>query len=126
MDTNSVIKYLNQSLPEAATKYLDGQLDRESNISLITRIELLAWNPPKPSDMEVVQDFVDNSSVIPISEAVIAKTIELRKASKVKLPDCLIAATAIVHNLTLVADNDKDFNQLVPLGLMLLNPMSIH
>ncbi len=44
----------------------------------------------------------------------------LRRSIKIKLPDTIIAATAIVHKLTLVSDNDVDFLR-VP-KLKYLNP----
>jgi hypothetical protein len=50
------------------------------------------------------------------SNAVIA----LRKLIKIKLPDAIIAATALVHNLTLLSRNTHDFKN-VP-GLTVLNP----
>jgi len=53
----------------------------------------------------------------------ISETIRIRKESKVKLPDAFIAATSIIHDLTLIADNDKDFLK-VP-GLKYVNPTSL-
>jgi predicted nucleic acid-binding protein len=43
---------------------------------------------------------------------------------KLKLPDAIIAATAIDNNFTLIADNDADFKK-VP-GLKYINPMQIN
>jgi predicted nucleic acid-binding protein len=51
---------------------------------------------------------------------VIAKTIELRKKYRIKLPDAIIAATAIVHELTLITRNTPDFKSIN--GLKLLSP----
>ena len=31
---------------------------------------------------------------------------------KIKLPDAIIAATALVHNLTLLTRNEKDFSKI--------------
>ena len=51
-----------------------------------------------------------------------SSSIELRKARKIKLPDAIIAATAIVHDLILVSRNDKDF-AAIP-SLRYSNPFS--
>lgn len=40
IDTNAVIDYLDNKLPAKANSFID---DNRPNISVITRIELLAW-----------------------------------------------------------------------------------
>ena len=54
--------------------------------------------------------------VLPITEEISDKTIELRKDYKIKLPDALIAATALVYNFTLVSRNVSDFKRIVGLN----------
>ncbi len=51
------------------------------------------------------------------------KTIRIRKSYQLKLPDALIAATVITHNMTLIADNDKDFGKVA--ALKYINPNKI-
>ena len=46
-----------------------------------------------------------------------------QKKHKIKLPDAIIAATAIVYGLTLITRNTADFNDLK--NLELLNPHKI-
>lgn len=48
----------------------------------------------------------------------------MRKLHGLKLPDALIAATAIVYEFTLIADNDKDF--LREPSLKYINPKTIN
>jgi len=55
-----------------------------------------------------------------INDDIIEKTIELRKTYKTKLPDAIIAATAIAYGLTLITRNIKDFKGVQ--GLDVLNP----
>ena len=50
-------------------------------------------------------------------------TIALRKEYKIKLPDAIIAATALANDLTIVTNNIKDFSNIS--GLQLINPYSI-
>lgn len=57
-----------------------------------------------------------------IDDAIIAEGIRIRKTVKIKLPDAIIAATAIINDLVLISDNDKDFEKVMPLGLQYLNP----
>ena len=50
-------------------------------------------------------------------EAVTTKTIELRRTYHIALPDAMIAATALVHNLTLCTHNTEDFAKITELKL---------
>jgi len=47
--------------------------------------------------MEILTDFIEASNVFLLTEPIVLKTIEIRKESKIKLPDAIIAATALVH-----------------------------
>ena len=49
-----------------------------------------------------------------------AQTIKLRKKYKIKLPDAIIAATAITYELPLVSA-DQGFSQIEELDFILLN-----
>jgi len=51
---------------------------------------------------------------------IVNKTIELRRKHKKKLPDIIIASTAIVHNLTLATRNIADFKNIE--NLLIWNP----
>ena len=45
-------------------------------------------------------------------KAVTDKVIELRQTTAIKLPDAIIAATALVHDLTLWTHNTDDFKNV--------------
>jgi predicted nucleic acid-binding protein len=113
IDTSAVIKYLNETLPANGLSLMDKIVDKESIISFIAEIELQAWSPPNQEDLKIYQFFVSSSTVIGVDDNIIKETIKIRKSFK--LPDALIAATAITNNMTLIADNDKDFKQVTEL-----------
>ncbi len=117
IDSSAAIKYLNNSLPVRSLAFSDKELDKEINISIITKVEILAWDPPDPSDLIIARKFTDGASIFPVDDNIGDIAVSIRKATKVKLPDVLIAATAIVRDLTLVADNDKDFNKILELNI---------
>ena len=120
IDTSGVIKYLNGTFPATGLSLIDGIVDSECILSFISEIELQVWNPTDPADIAIYQSFVSNSTVIGIDGDIIKETIRIRKIYKIKLPDAIIAATALVNDPTLIADNDKDF-KLLP-ELKYLNP----
>jgi tRNA(fMet)-specific endonuclease VapC len=123
IDTSAAIKYLCGTFTEHGLVFLDGVVSKESIISFISEIELLAWNPPKESDLIVYQQFVQASRVLGIDKRVILKTIDIRKQFGLKLPDAVIASTALIHDLTLIADNDRDFLKVD--GLKYINPNTV-
>lgn len=89
-------------------------------ISAIAEIELLCWNTPNENDLAIIQDFITDSMVIELEKPIKQKTVELRKLYKIKLPDAIIAATALVYNLILVSRNINDFKKID--GLQVVNP----
>ena len=116
LDTCAVIKYLTQEFPVQGLEYMDAILAVESNISMITKIELLSWNPPNPSDLDIYVDFISRSNIIFINEDIANQTIQIRKQYRTQLPDAIIAATAVALGMTLISDNDKDFDHIANLN----------
>jgi tRNA(fMet)-specific endonuclease VapC len=123
IDTSAIIKYLNATFSSDALRWIDEIIDQESLISFISEIELQVWNPPDPEDLKIYQQFVSSSYAFGIDDRIIAETIQIRKLYRIKLPDALIAATVLVYDLTLVADNNKDYNKIS--NLKYINPASI-
>lgn len=117
MDTNVIIGYLSKTLPDAASASID---ELPAVISVITRIELLGWYDAPPAQLNKLQSFIDNVQVYDLNEEIILQTIALRQQHKIKLPDAVIAATALVHEHTLLTRNTEDFKNIT--GLNLQNP----
>jgi predicted nucleic acid-binding protein len=112
IDTNAVIEFLGAVLPASGSNWLQGIIDQDMHcLSVINQIELLSFNG-STSEMKTLEDFVNNSNILPLSEAVIQKTIDLRKSLKIKLPDAIIAGTALSYNLVLVTRNTSDFKSI--------------
>lgn len=122
IDTCAVIKYLDNIYPPEALSFMDNLVDEDSRVSFITKIELLVWNPPVPSDIIIREEFLDGSEIYFINDDIISLAIQIRKTTNIKLPDAVIAATAMINNLILISDNDNDFLKVEPLGLKYLNP----
>lgn len=120
-DTNTAIYYLQQQFPLSAEKFIDDLLKEDSPIiSAITEIELLCWKTATEDDIEVLNGFINDSLVIELEKAIKLKTAEIRKAHRIKLPDAIVAATALVYKLTLITRNTEDFKNIA--GLVIINP----
>ncbi|MCA0426977.1 MAG: type II toxin-antitoxin system VapC family toxin [Bacteroidetes bacterium] len=123
-DTNTVIYYLQQQFPPNAEHFIDKSLNEgQPCISSITEIELLCWNTTSENDLTVLKNFISDCLVIELEKSIKLKTAEIRKAYRVKLPDAIIAASAIIYNLTLVTRNTKDFQTIE--GLSVINPFEV-
>ena len=112
IDSSAVIKYLNETFPDEGIRFIDEIVDAECVISFVSEIELQVWNPPNLEDVAVYSSFVSRSTILGISSALISEAIRIRKFYALKLPDALIAATALTNARTLIADNDKDFTKV--------------
>ncbi len=120
IDSSAVSKYLEERLPETGLAFMDAIFDVESNISVIAKIELLTWNPGENDLQEKVATFAEDSAVYELSDTIVDQTIQIRRKYRLKTPDAIIAATALVNNLTVVTDNERDFNNIK--GLKWINP----
>ena len=116
IDTNIIIDFSENRLPVNAKLFVAEIIDKEPNISIINKIELLGFSVVTSEIIE----FTDAANIINLTEDIANQTIRLRKKRKIKLPDAIIAATALVYNLTLISRNTKDFDGID--GLEFINP----
>lgn len=120
IDTNAGIDYIGETMPSGGLAFMDEVIDKEYSLSVISRIELYAYSKLTEKDKETLDVFTTQSSILNINDFIIEKTIELRKTHKTKLPDAIIAATAIVYDLTLISRNTSDFKNIE--GLKVIDP----
>lgn len=123
IDSNAIIQFLDETLPEKAIDWLEQIIENEDYvISVINEIEVLSFGG-RPQALAVAERFIQNSNVIQLTSDIIAKTIEVRQQVKLKLPDAVIAATALVHDLIIITRNTKDFKKVF--GLTVVDPYDI-
>ncbi len=123
LDTNTVINFLGASLPVAGMRLLNTTVDDNPIVSIITKIETLGFNFKSMEEQTIVEMFINGSTVIDLSDDIVSKTIEIRKTKKIKLPDAIIAATALVYDLVLISRNTSDFTNID--GLKVIDPHSL-
>lgn len=125
LDTNIVIYFLDAKLPVSARDYVQAVLESDTaRISVISKMELLGWNFSTQEDEHHARLFIKDIYLLDLTDEVVEKTIELRKQwPKTKLPDAIIATTALIHNLTLLSRNNPDFSKIS--GLDFVNPLGV-
>ena len=115
MDSNAVIDYLKGSLPATGMKFMNNVINDVPHVSIITEIEVLGFNTTLAA-YTLLTDFFNDASVFNLTKDVANRTIDLRKKYKIKLPDAIIAATAITYKRTLITRNISDFKQITELN----------
>jgi predicted nucleic acid-binding protein len=120
IDSNVLIDYVALRLPPKGDNFMESLFDSDFLISVAVEIEVLGFDDV-PAKLKAMENFVGMATILPLDEAVKNRTILLRRAyKKLKLGDAIIAATALVHGLTIISRNTKDFQAIA--GLNCLNP----
>ena len=104
IDTNIILYLLNGD--ETLSNLLQG---KKIYVSFISELEVLGFRQLPKEGNEVILDFLKSCTIIDINQQIKNKTVELRRQKIMKLPDCIVAATASL-NIPLVSA-DKGFNK---------------
>ncbi len=96
IDTNVIIDFSLNRLEGKGKAFVADVIDSEPYISVINKIELLGFSMVP---QEII-DFVNTASIISLTDEVANKTIALRITHKMKLPDAIIAASAMAVDAT--------------------------
>jgi hypothetical protein len=120
LDTNILIYHLNDSLEDDAEQFLQKAIESNSYLSVITRIELLGWTQHTVQSLSSAEELLNLFNEQPLNEEIVKRCIQLRQTISLKVPDAIIAATALSLKLPLMTRNIDDF-QKVP-HLQLFNP----
>lgn len=122
IDSNILIYFITASASDDVLINIKKILISSFFISIITKIEVLGWNKHTEESYRMTNDLLKYGTIIPVDEAVAAHTIHLRRKTNIKLPDAVIAATAISLSATLVTRNYKDFNSITEIEI--INPFN--
>ena len=102
LDTNIVIGLLKDHPPAVLLVQASGFALAEAAVSQITRMELLSYPAMTAAEEQAIQTLLQAVTVIAIDRDVEKQAVALRRQHNVKLPDAIIAATAMVNNLQLI------------------------
>jgi hypothetical protein len=122
VDTNILIYYFADAIPKKELDLIEKISKTSFNISVITKIEFLGWEKHTEVGFEKARKFVDFADVIPLTNEIANLTIDIRRICKIKLPDAVIAATALHTNLIIVTRDEDDFKDVE--GLRIYNPFT--
>ena len=112
LDTN-IILYLLQG-DETLSELLN---NKQFYISFITQLELLSFPGLTKKDIVIIESLLSECVIIDINTEIKTTTTNLRRKFKLKLPDCIIAATSLYLDIPLITADD-DFKRIDDLNLL--------
>lgn len=79
----------------------------DAQVSTVTRAELFSG---RGAEERRIRRLLEPMTELHVDRAVAERAGRLRRTIRIRLPDALIAATALEHRLTLITRNVRDFN----------------
>jgi len=116
LDTNIVLYLLNGDT--VLQHYLQG---KSFYVSFINELELLGYKDITQSEEQSIIFFLDECAIIDINAGIKEITKQLRRRHKLKLPDAIVAATAIFLGIPLLSA-DKHFEGIDDLTFVRYEP----
>ena len=116
LDTNAILGFLTDARYKSA-------FDKKSLFaSTITELELLSFHSLRDDELDKINIFFGFCEIIELTQSIKSKTVELRKKYKLKLPDSIICATVVTHNLVLVSA-DKQLQKIKELRVITIDDL---
>ncbi|HEY0261734.1 MAG TPA: PIN domain-containing protein [Chitinophagales bacterium] len=113
-DTNVLIQLLNNN-----DDVVDFLTDKQVYISSITELELYKKTNLTVKEIKIIDMLVENCYIVELTQPVKQYVKQFSRKYKLKLPDTIIAASAIYSDIPLVTF-DTDFSAIEELNLVLL------
>lgn len=107
LDSNLVI-YGAKAGDQVVGPYVSQQ--QSIHLSEITLVEVLGFAQLSDAEEAAIKTIVESCLLLSVNRDVVDTAIQLRRRRRMTLGDAVIAATAIVHKLTLATRNVDDFS----------------
>jgi predicted nucleic acid-binding protein len=116
IDTNIALYLLDGD--EILKEYLE---DKAFYLSSITELELLGFKGITETEETAIEFFLEECSIVDMNRGIKDITIDLRRNYNLKLPDAIIAATAIFLGIPLISA-DGHFDKIEDLVFIKYQP----
>ena len=112
LDTNIILYLLN------GDQTLADLLDKKTwYISFITELELLGFKQLNEVEEKTIRELLAQCMIIDINPYIKRKAIQIRRTTGLKLPDCIIASSAVYLDMPFITA-DKDFTGISEIKLI--------
>ncbi|MBF0462454.1 MAG: type II toxin-antitoxin system VapC family toxin [Magnetococcales bacterium] len=88
----------------------------------VTRLEVLGYHRLSQKDFDRFRPFFNLLDTLPVTNDLVEYAVNLRRSRSMGLADAIIAATCLVHHLSLVSNNVRDFSWIK--GLNIIDPLN--
>jgi predicted nucleic acid-binding protein len=119
LDSTVVINHLNKKIDVDA--FFSAVPEFEWYVSIVTEIEALSKPGMTTDEEHEAMAFLARFVALDIDQKIKKETIDIRRATKLRLPDAVIAATAVILDATCLS-NDTHLLNLVWPGYRVAKP----
>ena len=91
-------------------------------ISIVTYMEIFGYKFKDIKEEQYIRELLELFGIIYIDQEIADTVIKIRKKKKIKLPDAIIAGTALKEELYLITHNISDFKNT---GVKVIDPFII-
>ena len=121
LDTNIIIAYLGGDPNVIATLSYSRKIGKALFLPTMVEPEILSFTGWDNEELRQTEKFLEeNFTTIPFDRQLSRLTASIRRQNKMKLPDAIIAATAILTRTALVTRNERDFNKIRELQVLVI------
>lgn len=111
IEAASGVPYAKRALAKAAAVDWCG-------FSAISRLEVLGFPNLAPAEENGLLTMLSQFNEVPIASDVIDRAIQLRRQVRMKAPDAIIAATALIQQAEIITRNTADFKKVTGLSVL--------
>jgi predicted nucleic acid-binding protein len=105
-------------IPHATRALAKGSAIDWCGFSAISRLEVLGFPKLTPAEENGLLLMLSQFNEVSVSGDVIDRAIQLRRQVKIKAPDAIVAATALLQGAELVTRNTADFKRVAGLSVL--------
>ena len=91
--------------------------------SAITRLELFGYPDLTLEEEQALSTVSGQMEEVAVASSIVDRAIQIRKSVRIKIPDAIIAATALESNASLITRNEDDFKGVK--NLEIINPWNV-
>ncbi len=118
LDTNAIIYYLKGEVSVIPTLENIFSQSLPVYISTVTEVELFSFSSLSNSEMMQIEKLLQTLSIVSLDSRLARLSGIIRSRYGLKLPDSVIAATALFTGSTIVTRNAKDFRKIPNLPIL--------
>jgi predicted nucleic acid-binding protein len=118
LDTNAIIYYLKDDAATVSSLRNIFAQNVPLYVSAMTELELFGFSNLSTAEEALIEELLATVAVISMDSRIARLAAFIRRQHRLKVPDSIIAATALFTGSTLVTRNTRDFQRIPNLSLL--------